>query len=76
MATLLHYPLCVFSRSIRLALTPTGLAVLQGAEQEMADVLGRIFEHAADADTLLGALVDLDNALALRMQARLREVKS
>jgi DNA-binding MarR family transcriptional regulator len=59
-------------RSIRVALTPGGVAALRAAEQEMSGTLGRIFEHARDRDALLGALLDLDDALALRMKARLR----
>jgi DNA-binding MarR family transcriptional regulator len=59
-------------RSIRVALTPAGVAALRAAEQEMGETLGRIFEHARERDVLLAALLDLDEALALRMQARLR----
>jgi DNA-binding MarR family transcriptional regulator len=59
-------------RSIRVALTPAGVAALRAAEQEMGETLGRIFEHARERDVLLAALLDLDDALALRMQARLR----
>ena len=56
-------------RSIRVALTPAGVAALRAAEQEMSETLGRIFEHARERDALLGALLDLDDALALRMEA-------
>ena len=59
-------------RSIRVVLTPTGVAALRAAEQEMGETLGRIFEHARERDVLLAALLDLDDALARRMQARLR----
>jgi DNA-binding MarR family transcriptional regulator len=59
-------------RSIRVVLTPAGVAALRAAEDEMGETLGRIFEHARERDALLGALLDLDDALALRMQARLR----
>ena len=59
-------------RSIRVALTPAGVVALRAAEQEMGETLGRIFEHARDRDVLLGALLDLDDALARRMEARLR----
>jgi DNA-binding MarR family transcriptional regulator len=59
-------------RSIRVALTPGGVAALRAAEQEMSETLDRIFEHARERDALLGALLDLDDALALRMEARLR----
>jgi DNA-binding MarR family transcriptional regulator len=59
-------------RSIRVVLTPAGVAALRAAEEEMAETLGRIFEHARERDALLDALLDLDDALALRMEARLR----
>jgi DNA-binding MarR family transcriptional regulator len=59
-------------RSIRVALTPAGVAALDTAEQEMSETLARIFEHARERDALLGALLDLDDALALRMEERLR----
>jgi len=59
-------------RSIRVVLTPAGVVALRAAEQEMSETLGRIFEHARDRDVLLGALLDLDDALARRMEARLR----
>ena len=59
-------------RSIRLALTPDGPAALRAAEDAMGETLGRILEHARDRDALVAALLDLDDALAARMQARLR----
>ena len=59
-------------RSIRVALTPAGATALRSAEQEMSETLTRIFEHARGRDALLGALLDLDDALALRMEERLR----
>ncbi|HEY5171720.1 MAG TPA: MarR family transcriptional regulator [Acidimicrobiia bacterium] len=59
-------------RSIRVALTPAGAAALRSAEQEMSETLARIFEHARERDALLGALLDLDDALALRMEERVR----
>jgi DNA-binding MarR family transcriptional regulator len=59
-------------RSIRVALTSAGEVALRGAEDEMGEALGRIFEHAGDADALLAALLDLDDALAARMHARLQ----
>ena len=59
-------------RSIRVALTPAGVAALDTAEQEMSETLARIFEHARERDALLDALLDLDDALALRMEERLR----
>ncbi len=58
-------------RSIRVSLTPTGVGALSAAEDEMTETLERIFEHARDRGALVGALLDLDDALALRMQARL-----
>jgi long-chain acyl-CoA synthetase len=60
-------------RSIRVVLTPTGVAALRAAEAEMAETLARIFEHARKRDALLDALLDLDDALARRMEARLRD---
>ena len=57
-------------RSIRLTLTPAGVGALRACEHEMGAVLGRIFEHARDRDALLAALLDFDDALAARMQAR------
>jgi len=60
-------------RSIRVALTPVGVAALAAAEDEMAETLTRVLEHARDRDALLGALLDLDDALALRMEARIRD---
>jgi DNA-binding MarR family transcriptional regulator len=59
-------------RSIRVALTPAGLTALAAAEAEMTETLARILEHAQDADALVGGLLDLDDALAARMQARVR----
>ncbi len=59
-------------RSIRVALTPAGLTALRGAEDEMTATLERIFEHARERDALVGALLDLDDALRLRMEERLR----
>ncbi len=59
-------------RSIRVSLTPTGIVALRAAEDEMCETLERIFEHAQSRDDLIGALLDLDDALALRMEARLR----
>jgi DNA-binding MarR family transcriptional regulator len=63
-------------RSIRVALTAPGLVALRAAEEEMSETLDRIFGYARDRDALLGALLDLDDALTARMtermQARLR----
>ena len=58
-------------RSIRVALTPAGLRALRAAEEEMGEALARIFEHARDPEAIVAALIDLDDALALRMEARL-----
>ena len=58
-------------RSIRVALTPSGVVALRAAEEEMGETLGRIFEHARERDALLAALLDLDDALAKRMHERL-----
>src|SRR4051812_22946867 len=62
-------------RSIRIALTPAGTRALVAAEEEMRETLARIFEHARDRDALIGALLDLDDALAARMHARLRSAR-
>ena len=62
-------------RSIRVALTPTGVTALQAAEDEMSETLARILEHARDRDAVVGALLDLDDALTLRMQARIRDAR-
>jgi DNA-binding MarR family transcriptional regulator len=59
-------------RSIRVALTVTGVTALRSAEEEMSETLVRIFEHAREREALLAALLDLDDALARRMEARLR----
>jgi len=59
-------------RSIRVALTTMCVAALRAAEEERSETLGRIFEHARERDVLLGALLDLDDALSARMTARLR----
>ncbi len=62
-------------RSIRVALTPAGRTALQGVEDEMTTTLDRILEHARSRDALVAALLDLDDALALRMEARLRDAR-
>lgn len=59
-------------RSIRVSLTAAGMVALRAAEDEMSETLIRILEHTRERDTLVGALLDLDDALALRMKARLR----
>jgi len=60
-------------RSIRVTVTPSGTAALVDAQDEMTDALERIFAHAGDRGAVIAALVDLDDALALRSQARLRD---
>jgi DNA-binding MarR family transcriptional regulator len=60
-------------RSIRIVLTPTGAVALRAAEDEMGETLGRIFGYAPDRDALVASLLDLDDALAQRTEARLRE---
>jgi DNA-binding MarR family transcriptional regulator len=59
-------------RSLRLAVTPAGEAALRAAETSMAERLDRVLEHARDPEALVAALCDLDDALAHRLQARLR----
>ena len=63
-------------RSIRLSLTPEGVTALRTAEREASAALEGILVHARERDTLLAALIDLDDALAARSQARLGEVRS
>jgi DNA-binding MarR family transcriptional regulator len=63
-------------RSIRLTLTKAGTQALRVIERTMAEVLDRIFGHARDRRALLLALGDLDDALAARTAARLREVRA
>jgi DNA-binding MarR family transcriptional regulator len=62
-------------RSIRVAVTPSGGAALMTAQEEMTDALERIFVHAREPEAVIAALVDLDDALALRSQARLRDMR-
>ena len=38
----------------------------------MGDVLDRILEYAADREAIIAALGDLDDAVAARMEARMR----
>jgi long-chain acyl-CoA synthetase len=59
-------------RKIRVVLTPAGVGALRAAEEEMGETLDRIFEHARERDALVAALLDLDDALAHRMEERLR----
>ena len=64
-------------RSLRLAVTKAGAAALKKAERSMGERLDQVLEHARDRDALLAALCDLDDAVADRMQARLkREIRS
>jgi long-chain acyl-CoA synthetase len=63
-------------RSIRLGLTKQGTVALRGVEKEMSDALERVLVHASDRDAVLAALADLDDALAARSHARLREVRA
>jgi DNA-binding MarR family transcriptional regulator len=62
-------------RSIRLRLTKTGTSALRGAEREMAAALNRVTDHARDREAVLAALVDLDDALAARMD-EVRQVRT
>jgi DNA-binding MarR family transcriptional regulator len=62
-------------RSIRVSVTPSGAAALVAAQDEMSDALERIFSHARGREEVIAALVDLDDALALRSQERLRVVR-
>ena len=59
-------------RSLRLALTPAGAVALGTAERSMGERLDHVLEFARDPEALLAALCDLDDAVADRMQARLR----
>jgi DNA-binding MarR family transcriptional regulator len=59
-------------RSIRLAVTDAGASALRAAEASMGERLERVLEHASEPEALVIALCDLDDAVADRMQARLR----
>jgi DNA-binding MarR family transcriptional regulator len=59
-------------RSLRLAVTGAGATALNAAEHSMGERLDRVLEFARDPEALLAALADLDDAVADRMQARLR----
>jgi DNA-binding MarR family transcriptional regulator len=59
-------------RSIRLVLTGAGVSALEAAETALAQTLARVLVHARDAAALVAALCDLDDALAARLEARLR----
>ena len=59
-------------RSLRLAVTSAGADALSAAERSMGERLDAVLEHARDPQALVAALCDLDDAVADRMQARLR----
>jgi len=59
-------------RSLRLAVTSAGADALSAAERSMGERLDAVLEHARDPEALVAALCDLDDAVADRMQARLR----
>ena len=59
-------------RSLRLAVTPNGVAALRDAERSMSERLDEILAYAGDPETLHAALCSLDDAVAARMQARRR----
>ncbi len=63
-------------RSIRLGCTKQGAQALRAVEKEMTAALERILEHARERDAVLHALVDLDDALAARSRARLKEMRA
>jgi DNA-binding MarR family transcriptional regulator len=56
-------------RSLRLALTRAGDAALRDAEHSMGERLGKILDHAEDAEALVAALCDLDDAVSARTKA-------
>jgi DNA-binding MarR family transcriptional regulator len=59
-------------RSIRIAVTKSGRQALRAAEVEMTESLAGILEHVGDREAVLRALADLDNAMRVRMEARLK----
>ena len=59
-------------RSLRLAVTPAGISALHAAEASMGERLERVLEHARDPEALVRALCDLDDAVADRMQTRMK----
>jgi DNA-binding MarR family transcriptional regulator len=62
-------------RSIRISLTKPGVQALRAADKEMADALQRILTEAQEPEALVAALGDLDDALAARSAARMREAR-
>jgi DNA-binding MarR family transcriptional regulator len=63
-------------RSIRIAVTKPGRQALRAAEAEMTEALAGILEHVGDRDAVLRALADLDNAMRVRMELRLKGVQA
>jgi DNA-binding MarR family transcriptional regulator len=62
-------------RSIRISLTKPGVQALRAVEKEMSETLARILSEADDPAALVAALGELDDALAARSAARLREAR-
>ena len=62
-------------RSIRIAVTKAGRQALRAAEVEMTESLDAILEHVGDRDAVLRALADLDDAMRVRMETRLKAAK-
>ena len=63
-------------RSIRIAVTKSGRHALRAAEAEMTEALDGILGHVGDRDAVLRALTDLDNAMRVRMELRLKQVRA
>jgi DNA-binding MarR family transcriptional regulator len=63
-------------RSIRIAVTKSGRQALRAAEAEMAGSLEGILEHVGDRDAVLRALAALDDAMRVRMEMRLKQVRA
>jgi DNA-binding MarR family transcriptional regulator len=63
-------------RSQRLVVTDAGRRALDAAEQSMAAAIAEVLEDVHDRDAVVGALLDLDDALsafyARRLAARMR----
>jgi DNA-binding MarR family transcriptional regulator len=63
-------------RSQRLVVTDPGRDALDASEQSMATAIADVLDDAADRDAVVGALLDLDDALsafyARRLAARIR----
>jgi DNA-binding MarR family transcriptional regulator len=62
-------------RSIRIAVTKAGRHALRAAEVEMTESLDAILEHVGDRDAVLRALADLDDAMRVRLETRLKAAK-